>query len=167
MKRLGEGDVRKAGIRIHEKEIFSLGLGRQLVAGPSLACPTGGQGSSRQKSDPGISLGQFPNHDRRAVGGVIIEGKDFEVRVVAFDQGFKTRADSVFLIAGRDEHREERKVGGVCRLSGKAENLQIQQIVKDKEAKKSENTDMKNIHKLAGMFLLRAESSRKANLITY
>ena len=54
MHGMGEGVVGKAGIRIHKKEILALGCDRQLVAGPSLARPTGGQIFSRQKPDSGI-----------------------------------------------------------------------------------------------------------------
>ena len=53
----------------------------------------------------------------------------------------------MLLIPGRNQHGQQREVGGVSGLWREPENFQIQQVVKDEEAEKPEHADMKNIHK--------------------
>ena len=101
---LGDRAIGEAGVGIDKKEEFALGFFGELVAGPRLSGPTFGEGLTREKADAGVSLGSTLDEGGGAVGGVVVENKNFHIWVVAVGYGAYAWGQAVLLITGRNEN---------------------------------------------------------------
>ena len=101
---MGYRAIGEAGVGIDKKEEFALGFFGELVAGPRLAGPTFGEGLTREKADAGVSLGSTLDEGGGAVGGVVVENKNFHIRVVAVGDSADAWGESEFLVAGWNEN---------------------------------------------------------------
>jgi hypothetical protein len=101
---LGDRAIGEAGVGIDKKEEFALGFFGKLVAGPRLSSPTFWEGLTCEEADAGVSLGSTLDEGGGAVGGVVVENKNFHIWVVAVGDGTDAWWKAVLLIAGGNEN---------------------------------------------------------------
>ena len=101
---LGDRAIGEAGVGIDKKEKFALGFFGELVAGPRLAGPTFGEGLTCEEADTGVSLGSTLDEGGGAVGGVVVEKKNFHIWVVNVGDGTDALGKAMLLVAGRNKN---------------------------------------------------------------
>ena len=101
---MGDRAIGEAGVGIDKKEEFALGFFGELVAGPRLSGPTFGEGLTREQADAGVSLSPALDECSGAVGGMVVENKNFHIRVVAVGDGADAWWKAVLLVPGRNKN---------------------------------------------------------------
>ena len=101
---LGDRAIGEAGVGIDKKEEFALGFFGELVACPRLSGPTFREWLTCEEADAGVSLGSTLDEGGGAVGGVVVENKNFHIWVVAVGDGTDAWWKAVLLVAGRNKN---------------------------------------------------------------
>ena len=74
------------------------------MAGPRLSRPTFGEGLTCEEADAGVSLSPALDEGSGAVGGMVVENKNFHIWVVAVGDGADAWWKAVLLVAGRNKN---------------------------------------------------------------
>lgn len=103
---LGNGVLGKAGVGIHKQKEIPLGRLGELLAGPGFSSPVGGKILPLKQANPRVDLCKMPDHVGSAIGGVVVQDKDFKNWGFSREQALQAGLDSFLLVSGGNEDRD-------------------------------------------------------------
>ena len=116
-----------AGVGVDEPEPLAPGLPGGDVEGVGLAGPAGGQVLDRDQADPGVGLGDGPGDLGGPVGAPVVDDEDLEVRVRLGPDRGQAVGEGLLLVLGRDDRRDQGRVGPVEPGGARAEVVELRQ----------------------------------------